>query len=108
MIQLVGDDYRCLGIAQEVSRQSEQTKILEALDQGQGMTVDEIAQKKGLRKTAVRRGLKGLAEGGQITRTGRGSRGNPYLYRRCYRVDADASPGVATDSPSSDTVDDTM
>jgi hypothetical protein len=41
IIQLVGDDYRCLGSAQEVSRENEQTKIWEALDQAAGIGVDE-------------------------------------------------------------------
>jgi hypothetical protein len=46
IIQLVGDDYRCLGSAQEVSRENEQTKIWEALDQAEVLVWMQSPQKQ--------------------------------------------------------------
>jgi hypothetical protein len=65
--------------------------------------VDAIATKTDLRKTAVRRGLKSLTDERQVIRSGSGSRGDPYLYRRCYTVDSDDSLTAESDSPTDST-----
>jgi hypothetical protein len=90
VIELTPEGYTAVeGDRNQAQQQDVTAKVLDALPAtAPGLTVDQISDRCHMTKQGLLNVLFRLFEAGEITRTGTGRRGDPYLYRRPSLEDA--------------------
>jgi hypothetical protein len=78
VLELDGDEYRKLGVPQDLDRRAKEKKVWTSLSE-EGRDVPTVAQKAGLPESETRKVLETL--GDRIIREGMGRKGDPYTYR---------------------------
>lgn len=77
VLDLVGDEYRKLGVPQDLDRRAKEEKVWSSLSE-EGLDVPTVAQKAGLTESETRKLLEAM--GDRIIREGKGRKGDPYTY----------------------------
>ncbi len=81
LIELRGNAYVALGTPAAVCAQARDEQVLAALAVEEPLTLDQITARTGLPKQRVAEALRRLVARGDVTRTGRGTRGEPHRYQ---------------------------
>lgn len=79
ILELVGDEYRKVGTAEELGLEASKTRIWAALNETP-QDVARLAREAGLSEKATKRALTALGQ--RVMREGKGVRGSPHAYRQ--------------------------
>jgi hypothetical protein len=86
VIELTDDGYIALGDQAAVAFGEARSGVLDVLPDDGGLTVTEILEAIGGRRTTIQSALGSLIDAGDVAKVGTGRKGDPFRYRRSAPV----------------------
>jgi DNA-binding IclR family transcriptional regulator len=92
IIELTENGYEARGDSQEAMARDEAERIIAHLHRSGELAADKLAEALDIPRSTTSKRLSQLRDEGRVSRTGEGTRGNPFLWSASAELDLATAP----------------